>query len=138
MYFGAKTEGNTLFESFEGVITDARFYPNLYFSTMAEVSPHLCNKGDYKNALGVCTKCSDTCETCFKTATNCTSCIEGKFNYEGTCLNTCPYNSYVIPEGKVCIPDTNLCPNGLILSFYNNLRVLELKYRTKKLCLLLQ
>ena len=45
MYFGAKTEGDTQFESFEGVITDARFYPSLYFSTMADLSPHLCAKG---------------------------------------------------------------------------------------------
>ena len=58
----------------------------------------------------------ETCETCFSLASNCTSCIEGKFNYNGTCVSICPFNSYSIPEGKVCILDTEPCPNG----FWNN------------------
>ena len=57
IYYGAKTEGETVYESFEGVITDSRFYPNLYFSSIADLSPHLCNKGQYKNSLGICTLC---------------------------------------------------------------------------------
>ena len=66
MYFGAKTEGDTQFESFEGVITDARFYPSLYFSNTTDLFPYLCDKGYYKNALGVCAICSNICETCFE------------------------------------------------------------------------
>ena len=57
IYYGAKTEGETVYESFEGVITDSRFYPNLYFSSIADVSPHLCNKGQYKNSFGKCVNC---------------------------------------------------------------------------------
>ena len=45
IYYGAKTEGSTLYDSFEGIITDSRFYPNLYFSSVGDLSSHLCNKG---------------------------------------------------------------------------------------------
>lgn len=78
--------------------------------TDCEINCKYCIDGNYcyvckTNATmvgnGLCefTLCNSPCGTCVGNMDNCTSCKNGMYLYESTCLSTCPKNTY--PKSEV-------------------------------------
>ncbi|ESU42289.1 Variant-specific surface protein [Giardia duodenalis] len=66
-----------------------------------------CQDGYYKDSNGACTQCNtNSCLTCETSATQCTSCPEGKYLNGNTCVdgtsNSCGANSYADKRTWTC------------------------------------
>lgn len=67
-----------------------------------------CPDGNYLHG-NVCKKCSDKCETCKDTASNCLRCSSGYKSYKGECMQNCPSNT--LDQGTFCV-DCDVTCNG--------------------------
>ena len=67
-----------------------------------------CPDGSYLDG-NVCRTCSNECETCEGSASNCLRCSAGFKSYRGSCTATCPMNS--LDQGAFCADCDTTC-NG--------------------------
>lgn len=63
------------------------------------------------HTLMECAECDALCLTCDTAATFCTSCREGKYLHQNTCLDECPVEGFFPEEStNECVPCNTGCP----------------------------
>ncbi|ESU39969.1 Variant-specific surface protein, partial [Giardia duodenalis] len=61
-----------------------------------------CQDGYYKDQSNACQKCTSPCATCETSATQCTSCPEGKYLNGNTCVEDCGNDKYADKQSGEC------------------------------------
>ena len=62
---------------------------------------NVCNVSYFSNDNFSCEKCSENCNFCTSN-TNCSVCISNFVNFNGTCLSSCPSNTFQEPDSTIC------------------------------------